>query len=205
MQELDVADALAHLRAADPVLAAVIERVGPLTPRPVGEPYQELVRAILYQQLAGPAAAAISRRFQALYGDGRVPSPEELLATPDEALRGAGVSRQKIAYLRDLAAKAAQGVIGDDLCLLPDDDVIARVTSVKGIGRWTADMLLIFCLGRPDVLPVSDLGVRKGFQHAYDLAGLPRPAEMERIAAPWRPYRSVATRYLWRSLDIATL
>ena len=204
MQQVDLAAAVAHLRAADPVLAGVIDRVGEVTLRPEGEPYQELVRAILYQQLAGAAAATIERRFRALYGDGRVPAPEELLATPDEALRGAGVSRQKIGYLRDLAEKAAQGLIGDDLRLLPDEEVIARVISVKGVGRWTADMLLLFCLNRPDVLPVGDLGVRKGFQRAYGLPDLPKPAEMERIAAPWRPYRSVATRYLWRSLDIVT-
>lgn len=194
-------DALSHLHAADPVIARIIETVGTFPIRPTGSPYPELVRAILYQQLAGPAAAAIERRFLALYPDGGVPAPHQLLATPDDDLRGAGISRQKIGYLRDLAAKAADGVVSDALRDLADDGVSARVMAVKGVGRWTADMLLIFCLGRPDVLPVGDLGTRKAMQRAYALPDLPRPAEMERLADPWRPHRSVATRYLWRWLD----
>lgn len=196
--------AVAHLRAADPVLDRVIAAAGELIIRPARDPYRELVRSIIYQQLAGPAAATIERRFRALYDHGDVPATEELLATPDEALRGAGISRQKISYLRDLAAKGAAGVVSEHLRALPDDEVIAAVTSVKGVGRWTADMLLIFCLGRPDVLPVGDLGTRKAMQRAYALPDLPAPAEMERIAAPWRPYRSTATRYLWRWLDAPT-
>ncbi len=202
--DIDLDGAVAHLCRADDVLARVIADVGDLTIRPAGDPYRELVRAILYQQLAGPAAATIERRFRALYPDARVPHPEELLNTPDEALRGAGVSRQKIAYLRDLAARAAEGIISDELRVLPDEEVISRVTAVKGVGTWTAHMLLIFCLGRPDVLPVGDLGTRKAMQRAYSLADLPKPADMERIAEPWRPYRSIAARYLWRWLDTVT-
>jgi DNA-3-methyladenine glycosylase II len=198
-------DAISHLSAADPVLAGLIARIGPIDARPAGDPYPELVRAIIYQQLAGAAAATIERRFRALYPDSRVPTPEELLSTPDEALRGAGVSRQKIGYLRDLARHAAEGRISDDLRTLPDEEVITRVTAVKGIGRWTADMLLLFCLGRPDVLPVGDLGVRRAMQRAYGLPALPKPAEMETLAAPWRPHRGMASRYLWRSLDTVTL
>lgn len=198
-----IPDPAAHLRSADPRLAVHVDAIGPLTPAPGGDPYEELVRMIIYQQLAGKAAATIEGRFLDIFG-GRSPRPDELLAVEDERLRAAGLSRQKSGYLRDLAAKARDGALGDDLHTLPDDEVIARVTTVKGIGRWTADMLLIFCLRRPDVLPVGDLGVRKAMQHLYELPELPTPARMEEIAAPWRPHRSTASRYLWRWLDTRT-
>jgi 3-methyladenine DNA glycosylase/8-oxoguanine DNA glycosylase len=195
--------ATAHLRAADPVIAREIDAVGPLQIRHGGDPYGQLVRAILYQQLAGPAAATIERRFLALYGnDGAVPTPEQLLATDLETLRSAGVSRQKGGYLLDLAAKAQAGVIGDFLAELPDDDVIAHVTQVKGIGRWTADMLLMFCLGRPDVLPVGDLGFKNAVMRLYGHDEHLTVAELEALAVPWRPYRSAATWYLWQWLDV---
>jgi DNA-3-methyladenine glycosylase II len=164
-----------------------------------------LFRALLYQQLAGAAAGAIERRLLALYGD-RVPEPAELLATPPDALRAVGLSRQKASYMHSLAEHSLDGALsGRTLAALPDEDVVAHVTQIKGIGRWTADMLLLFSLGRSDVLPVGDLGVQKAMQDAYKLATLPNPATMTDIAEPWRPYRSVASWYLWRSRDTLTL
>ena len=131
-------------------------------------------------------------------------APEQLLAVSEEQLRAAGLSRQKTAYVRDLAGKFASGQLSEDeFAHLENEEVIRRVTSVKGIGRWTAEMFLIFSLGRPDVLPVDDLGVRRGIQITYGLADLPKPDEMRRIADPWRPYRSVGTWYMWRSLGVA--
>jgi DNA-3-methyladenine glycosylase II len=199
----DPAQATAHLLAADPVLAGVVEQVGPLQIRHSGRPYEALVRSILYQQLAGPAAAAIERRFLALYGDdGRVPTPEEMLSTSVETFRTAGVSRQKAGYLLDLAAKTHEGVVGDHLVDMPDEEVATHVMAVKGIGRWTADMLLIFCLGRPDILPVGDLGLRNAVKRLYNHPEHLPPKELEALAEPWRPYRSAATWYLWQWLDI---
>jgi 3-methyladenine DNA glycosylase/8-oxoguanine DNA glycosylase len=195
--------AMAHLRAADSVLTRAIDAVGPLAMRAEGRPYPALVQAILYQQLAGPAAASIERRFLALYGDrGEPPTPEQLLATDLDTLRSAGVSRQKAGYLLDLAAKAQAGLIDDHLAELPDDEVANRVMAVRGIGRWTADMLLIFCLGRPDVLPVGDLGLRNAVKRLYDHPHLLPPKELEALAEPWRPYRSAATWYCWQWLAV---
>jgi DNA-3-methyladenine glycosylase II len=195
--------ATAHLRAVDTVLARAIDVVGPLTMRSEGRPYPALVRAILYQQLAGPAAAAIERRFLALYGDrGQTPTPEQVLATDIETFRTAGVSRQKAGYLLDLAAKTQEGLVGDHLVDLPDDAVANRVMAVKGVGRWTADMLLIFSLGRPDVLPLGDLGLRNAVKRLYEHADLLPPKELEALAEPWRPYRSAATWYCWQWLDM---
>jgi DNA-3-methyladenine glycosylase II len=198
-----LAKAYAHLRAADPVLAALIEEKGPFEPRPGGEPYGFLVRAILYQQLAGAAARAIERRWLAHYsGDGRVPTPAEILGTSDEQFRSAGVSRQKAGYIRDLAQHVADDRI--DFATFeraPDDEVAARLTDVRGIGEWTAHMFLMFELGRPDVLPVGDLGVRKGMQAAYGLPAAPTPAQAREIGAPWAPYRSVGSWYMWRAAE----
>jgi DNA-3-methyladenine glycosylase II len=164
-----------------------------------------LSRAIFFQQLAGPAARAIMNRVLAFFetDEERWYTPKQLLAATDEQLRAAGVSRQKMAYLRDLADKFASGELREDgLHELDDEEVITRVSAVKGIGRWTGEMFLIFSLGRPDVLPVDDLGVRRGIQVTYGLAELPKPDEMRRIAEPWRPYRSVGSWYMWRSLGI---
>lgn len=202
----DQAAAARHLRAADAVLARAIEQVGPLEIRSEGRPYEALVRAILYQQLAGPAALAIERRFLALYGpDGQAPAPEQVLATDLETFRSAGVSRQKAGYLLDLAAKAQGGVVGDHLIELPDDDVAAAVMQVKGIGRWTADMLLMFCLGRPDILPTGDLGFKNAVMRLYGHEAHLPPAELEALAEPWRPYRSAATWYLWQWLEVPVM
>ena len=198
--------AVAHLRRADPVLARLIDSIGPFTLEPQSGSYRSLARAIFFQQLAGPAARAIMKRVLDLLGtdNERFFTPEQFLAATDEDLRAAGLSRQKLAYLRDLAQKfAATELREDEFAHLDDEEVIRRVSAVKGIGRWTAEMFLIFSLGRPDVLPVDDLGVRRGFQQTYGLDGLASPEQMRTIAEPWRPFRSVGTWYLWRSLGVA--
>ncbi|MBI1885923.1 MAG: DNA-3-methyladenine glycosylase 2 family protein [Chloroflexi bacterium] len=197
--------AVAHLRAADSAVARVIDAVGPFTLRPRDGPYRMLARAVFFQQLAGPAARAIMNRVLAALetDEERFFTAQQFLAASDELLQPAGLSRQKIAYLRDLSEKFGSGHLGDgDFDGLDDEEVILRVTAVKGIGRWTAEMLLIFCLGRPDVLPVDDLGVRRGFMQVYGLAELPGGEEMRRLAEAWRPYRSVGTWYMWRSLGV---
>jgi len=201
----DAARARRHLIKADPVMADIARRAGPMELVPRGTPYVSLVRAVLYQQLAGAAAAAIERRFLALY-HGRVPAPSQLAQATDEALRAAGISRQKASYLRSIGEHFASGRL-DDRTLLraDDDDVIAAVTQIKGVGRWTADMLLMFCLGRPDVLPVGDYGIASSMRRAYGLDHIPQAKEMLTIAEPWRPYRSAGSWYLWRLADILTM
>ncbi|MCH7811357.1 MAG: DNA-3-methyladenine glycosylase 2 family protein [Chloroflexi bacterium] len=193
-----------HLLRADPVMRAIVRGVGPYELAPRGDVYRSLMRALLYQQLAGAAASAIERRYLALYG-GRQPEPDELLATSPQRLRSAGISRQKAGYLHSLAQHFADGKLNDRrLRRASDDEVIEHVTQIKGVGRWTADMLLMFCLGRPDVLPVGDLGIQSAMQSAYRLRKRPDAKRMEQIARPWRPYRSAASWYLWRSFEIIT-
>ena len=198
--------AYAHLREADPVVGALIEEHGPYRPRPGGDPYASMVRSILFQQLAGAAARAIQRRFFALHGDEeRTPDPLAILATTDEEFRGAGVSRQKAGYLRDLAQHCVDGAL--DFAAIADLDdaaVIERLTAVRGIGEWSAHMFLMFELGRPDVLPTGDLGVRKGMQAAYGLPETPTPKQALEIGAPWAPYRTVASWYMWRAVETIT-
>jgi DNA-3-methyladenine glycosylase II len=161
-----------------------------------------LIRAIVYQQLSGKAASTIHGRFEALYG-GRPPTPHELLATPDEKLRAVGLSGAKTAYLKDLAARAAAGTLPvDRLQDLDDAALTEALTSVKGIGKWTAQMFLMFRLGRPNVLPDLDLGVRKAVQQVYGLREMPTPQEVQARGAPWSPYASFAAWYLWRSLEL---
>jgi len=190
-----------HLRRVDIRLARIIDQVGPCTLRPRGRTYHSLFRAVLYQQLAGNAAAAIERRVCEPFG-GCVPPPADFLRMPEAPLLRAGLSRQKLSYLRDLASAFADGRLRPQaLARLIDDDLVRAVTTVRGIGEWTAHMLLIFSLGRPEVLPVGDYGVRKGMQRLYRLRDLPDPRTMERIAAPWRPYRSIGSWYIWRSID----
>jgi len=194
--------AITHLRRADPRLAAVIDRVGRCTfaPRAEGSHFEAIARAIVYQQLSGKAAATIHGRVVALAGGAVTPSA--ILELPDEALRGAGLSRQKMRYLRDLASRAHSGELQvDTLHALSDSEIIAILTAVSGVGRWTAQMFLMFRLGRPDVLPELDLGIRKGMQQAYRMRTLPAPSRVQQVAAPWAPYRTIASWYLWRLLD----
>jgi DNA-3-methyladenine glycosylase II len=195
--------ALTHLRRADAVLGGLIERVGPcrLEARRQGTHYEALVRSIVFQQLSGKAARTIHDRFRALYPRNR-PRPELVLQSTDAALRSAGLSRQKVGYLRDLSARVADGSLPlAHLGRLPDDAIIEHLVQVKGIGRWTVQMFLMFRLGRPDVLPELDLGVQNAIQRAYGLEKRPTPKDVLRIGEPWRPYASVASWYLWRSLE----
>jgi DNA-3-methyladenine glycosylase II len=197
-------EAAAHLAAVDPIMAQVIERFGPPNLRPAGDPFAVLVRSLMYQQLAGAAAAAIMKRMFALFSDeeDRLPLPQELAATSDEIFRTAGVSRQKAGYLRDLGLQVAEGRIDlGALDALSDDEVIASLTQVKGIGEWTAHMFLMFQLQRPDVLPVGDLGVRNGMRIAYSLETTPTQAEAKKVGEPWAPYRSVGSWYMWRVVE----
>ncbi len=197
--------AVRHLKQADPVFARIIESVGPcrFQPRAEGTHFDAVGRAIVYQQLSGSAASTIYGRFTAIY-DGRPPTPAELVATSDERLRAAGLSRQKIGYLRDLAARAHGGEIAfDALHELPDESIIEALTSVKGVGVWTAQMFLMFRLGRPDILPDLDLGIRKAIRRAYRLRKDPSARRVHEIGRKWAPYRTIASWYLWRSLDVA--
>jgi len=195
--------ALAHLSRVDPVLGGIIERVGPcrLEARRSGTHYDALVRSIVFQQLSGKAAGTIHERFRSLYPAKR-PRPDLVLASSDADLRSAGLSRQKIGYLRDLSARVADGSLPlAHLGRLPDDAIIEHLVQVKGIGRWTVQMFLMFRLGRPDVLPELDLGVQNAIQRAYGLRRRPTPKEVLRIGERWRPHASVASWYLWRSLE----
>jgi DNA-3-methyladenine glycosylase II len=207
LEQASEAIALDHLRAADPVMRALIDQIGPdgLGDYRAGRPndhYGTLIRSIVGQQLSTKAAAAIFQRLTERYG-GRTPSPAEVLADdPDELRAAAGLSHAKVAYLHSLAEHIESGELQlDRLTDLPDDEVIAELTAIKGLGVWSAQMFLMFHLNRPDVLPVGDLGIRRAIMLRYALPALPAPAEMEAIAEPWRPYRTLACRYLWRSLN----
>jgi DNA-3-methyladenine glycosylase II len=196
--------AINHLKKSDPVLCAIIKRVGPFR-MDYGPPeFASLAEAIVYQQLHGKAAETIYKRFVAAAG---VPlTPEGILKLTDEQLRGVGMSKQKSAYLKDLAAKTASGLLDfSKLHEMPDDEVIKHLTQVKGIGLWTAQIFLMFSLQRPDVLPTGDYGVQAAIKRHYRKRKMPKPKDMEKIARAWAPYRSVACWYLWRSLNIKTL
>jgi DNA-3-methyladenine glycosylase II len=195
-----------HLRAADPVMRTLIDEIGPDRRDPrrgvaPGEHYGALVRSIVGQQLSTHAARAIYTRLTDRYG-GRTPTPVEVLEDDPEELRAAaGLSRAKVTFLRSLAEHVIEGSLElERLDDLPDTEVTAELVAVKGLGPWTADMFLMFHLQRPDVLPVGDLGIRRAMMQRYGLSELPAPAEMEAIAEPWRPYRTLACLYLWRSL-----
>ena len=203
---ISAARAKAHLRAVDPVIGAVIDRVGPFRLRPTveGTHFGAVLESIVYQQLSGSAAATIYGRVLALFGD-REPTPHELLRVDDTVLRAAGLSGQKTRYVKDLATHAAERRFPiEQLHALDDATVIDTLTQVKGVGRWTAQMFLMFRLGRPDVLPELDLGIQKGVQMAYGLRRLPTPKQVMKRGAPWAPYRTVASWYLWRLLDLPT-
>jgi DNA-3-methyladenine glycosylase II len=198
--------AIAHLKRVDPVMADVIGKVGSYKGWPAsgGTHFDAVARSIVFQQLSGKAAGTIHGRFQGLYG-GRTPLPAELAITSDEQLRAVGLSRQKSAYLKDLGARVTSGELPiETLHELTDEEVITALTQVKGIGRWTAQMFLMFRLGRTDVLPDLDLGIQKGIQRAYRLRKLPTPERVLKIGAKWAPYRTVASWYLWRLLDTMT-
>ena len=197
----------AHLRAADPVLAKIVDVYGPLDLVPEHrrgrEHYAALVRSIVGQQLSVKAAASIYARVEAMFDD-HAPTPEQILAAGTDALRGAGLSRAKVVYLRSLAEHVIDGSLElERLDQLPDEEVLAELVAVKGLGTWTGQMFLMFQLARPDVLPVGDLGIRRAVERAYGLDDLPSPAELERIGEPWRPWRTLACRYLWASLENA--
>ena len=199
-------DPLQELRRSDPVMRRLVDERGPLDEeerrrgRPL-EPYGALVRSIVGQQLSTKAARSIYERLTDLF-DGRTPSPAELLAADPEAVRSVGLSRPKVGYLRSLAEHVESGELElARLSELSDEEVSAELTAVKGLGQWSADMFLIFHLGRPDVLPVGDLGIRRAVERAYDLPELPDAVRLTEIGEPWRPHRSLASLYLWRSLD----
>jgi DNA-3-methyladenine glycosylase II len=196
--------AVNHLKKCDPVLCAIIERVGTCRMEFSPAEFSSLAEAIVYQQLNGKAAVTIFRRFAALAGQPLTPSG--ILKLSDEQLRSVGLSKQKSAYLKDLSAKTASGALDfSRLAELPDEEVIKHLTQVKGIGVWTAHMFLMFSLRRPDVLPTGDYGVQMAIRKHYKKRKLPKPQDMEKIAKAWAPYRSVACWYLWRSLDIKTV
>jgi DNA-3-methyladenine glycosylase II len=193
---------------ADPVMAALIEAAGPyrVEPLPDHPPFQSLARAIAHQQLHGVAAERILGRFVAACGtDGAFPHPQQVLDAEQARLRATGFSFAKIAALKDLAAKTLSGVVPPraELDTLPDMQIIERITAVRGIGRWTVEMMLMFQLQRPDVLPVDDFGVRNGFRLAYRLRGLPTPRALAQFGQRWQPFRSLAAWYLWRANDLA--
>jgi DNA-3-methyladenine glycosylase II len=196
--------AVNHLKKSDPILCGIIDRVGPCRME-FGEPqFAALAESIVYQQLNGKAAATIFERFAALADEPL--TPEGILNLSDAQLRSVGLSKQKSAYLKDLAAKTAAGTL--DFARLPelsDDEVIEHLTQVKGIGVWTAHMFLMFSLQRPNVLPTGDYGVQVAIKKHYRKRKLPKPKDMEKIARAWEPYRSVACWYMWRSLDIKTV
>jgi DNA-3-methyladenine glycosylase II len=200
-------EAVAHLRRVDPVMDALIGRVGPcrLEPEPARPPFEALVRAVAHQQLHGKAAETILGRFTALFPRRRFPRPAELAGVSDEAIRACGFSRAKLAAIRDIAAKALDGTLPGSRAVasLDDEALVARLTACRGVGRWTVEMLLIFKLGRPDVLPADDFGVREGFRIAYGRRVQPKPAALLRHGERWRPYRTTAAWYLWRAADAA--
>jgi 3-methyladenine DNA glycosylase/8-oxoguanine DNA glycosylase len=198
-------EAIRHLTRADKVLGRLIKKVGPCgwKPNRRRSPFESLVEAVTHQQLNGTAAKTILGRVKTLYPGRAFPTPEDLLATPDEKLRAAGLSRAKAASIKDIAAKTLEGVVPTSRAIarMENDDIIARLTGIRGVGPWTVEMLLMFKLGRTDILPATDFGVRKGFALTYALEDLPAPEDLLAHGERWRPYRSFAAWYLWRALD----
>jgi DNA-3-methyladenine glycosylase II len=201
------AAALKYLSAADPVMARLIREVGPckLEHEPWRSPFQSLVQAVAHQQLNGTAANTILTRFKKLFSKRRFPKPKDLVQVTDEQIRACGFSHAKIKAIRDIAEKALSGAVpaSRQIMKLSDDEIIARLTEVRGVGRWTVEMLLIFQLGRPDVLPADDFGVRNGFRLAYKKRALPKPKALLKFGARWRPHGTTAAWYLWRAADAA--
>ena len=199
------AEAIKHLTKADRVLGRLIKKVGPCGWKPERRrsPFESLVQAVTHQQLNGIAAKTIFGRVKALYPGRPFPSPEDLLGTPDEKLRAAGLSRAKIASIKDIAAKTLEGIVPTSRAIarMDNEAIITQLTGIRGVGPWTVEMLLMFKLGRTDVLPATDFGVRKGFALIYELEDLPAPKDLLEHGERWRPYRSFAAWYLWRALD----
>ena len=205
---MDYSAAIAHLQQADPVMARLIARLGPCELgqkiQPAVDVFSSLARSIIYQRISIKAANTVYSRFLALYDDRPFPSTQDLLNTPDETLRGAGLSLTKVSYLKDLAQLVQQGLPDlPTLAAMEDEAIIKALTQVKGIGRWSVQMLLIFQLQRLDVFPVDDLGLRIAVRDAYGLEEAPGKKLFETIAQPWQPYRTIACWYLWRSRDVA--
>lgn len=202
MNPLLYTQATDHLAALDPIWAAHIERTGPCLhqPLPTRDPYQALVRAIAYQQLHAKAAEAILRRFLALYPDSDFPSPEQLLASTPEQLRGCGFSARKLATIQGIARARLDGLVPDhaQARALDEASLIERLTQLPGVGRWTVEMLLIYTLEHMDILPADDFGVREGYRRLFDLPAQPTRKQMLELSAAWSPYRTVAAWYLWR-------
>lgn len=198
-------EALKILRKSDPVMKRLIKEIGPLNfeARTRRSPFESLVQAVAHQQLHGKAAQTILTRFVALFPGNKFPKPEQIADIPDDVLRGCGFSRAKVLAIQDIALKSLNGVIptSRQIVKLSDEEIISRLTEVRGVGRWTVEMLLIFQLGRPDVLPVDDFGVRNGFQVAYGLAEHPTRKELADHGMCWQPHRSTAALYLWRAAD----
>lgn len=203
----DLLEAVKHLSAVDEKLKALIDETAgfKMDEDPLASPYEALLEAITYQSISGKAAATIFARIVALGSNGRVPSPQEILKIRKPALRKAGLSGAKIAAVKDLAAKTISGVVPslEEAHKLSDDELVERLTSVRGIGAWTVEMFLIFRLGRPDVLPIHDLGVQKGWSITYGKKHQPKPKELLAFGERWRPYRTVASWYMWRAVQRA--
>jgi DNA-3-methyladenine glycosylase II len=201
------AAALKHLSAVDPVMRRLIRQAGPceLEPETRRSPFQSLVQAVAHQQLHGTAANNILTRFKKLFPGRRFPRPEDLGGVTDAQIRACGFSFAKIAAIRDIAAKALDGTIPPSrhIAKLPDEEIILRLTEARGVGRWTVEMLLIFQLGRTDVLPVGDFGVRNGFRLAYKKRAMPQPKALLAFGERWKPHRTTAAWYLWRAVDLA--
>ena len=199
--------AVEHLLRADKKLARVIKQAGPCSLKPSRgtQPWQALVRSVAYQQLNGKAAETIFNRFLALFPETKFPTPQQIVRASDERLRSAGLSRAKAATIKDIAVKTITGVVPDrrTITKLSDAEIIERLTTIRGVGPWTVEMLLMFTLGRPDVLPVTDYGVRSGFAVVHGLEELPSPKELLAYGERWRPHRSAAAWYLWRAADLA--
>lgn len=202
---VDADEVMRELCRIDPHLARVIRKAGsfPTKKQKPQPPFESLLRAIVYQQLAGKAAATIYGRVRALGSDGKCPTPEEIMRATKAKLRRAGLSRQKIAAVKDLAKKTIDGTVPPLAAIrrMSEEEILERLTQVRGIGEWSVQMFLMFQLGRPDVLPIKDLGIRKGFQHVYGLEEEPKPQAVLEHGERWRPYRSIASWYLWRAVD----
>jgi DNA-3-methyladenine glycosylase II len=197
--------AIRHLTAVDPVMGRLIRQIGPcqLEPEPGRSPFQSLVLAVAHQQLHGAAAQTILKRFKKLFPHRRFPKAEDLAAVTDEQIRACGFSHAKIRSLRDIAAKTLSGVVpgSREIMKLADEEIITRLTEVRGVGRWTVEMLLIFQLGREDVLPADDFGVRNGFRLAYKKRKMPKPKELLQFGKRWRPHATTASWYLWQAAN----